>query len=89
MPIPDQKTIDKAIAGLHLNTPYYRVEQVGKQVIFSTRDGKVTWRITVESEPSGIRLPTLRCEAKTKKGRQCRAKAVRGTNPPRCSTHRK
>jgi hypothetical protein len=29
-----------------------------------------------------------RCKATTKNGRRCRAWAVRGTDPPRCSAHR-
>ena len=89
MPIPDQATIDKALAALHLNVPYYTAEQIGNEVIFRTRDGKVTWRVEVLDEPSGSKEPPkLRCEGRTKKGAQCRANAIAGTDPPRCATHR-
>ena len=97
---PDNKTINAALKALRVNVPYYTVTQEGDTVTFQTRNGAVTWQVDVvplATETSGAhgnsvtrKKPPLRirCQAITKAGRQCKGKALPGSNPPRCPVHK-
>lgn len=99
---PTQANIDKALKALRVNVPYYTVTQQRDVITFTTRNGAVTWRVTLPQEtnmvteksgahgkPVAKKKPALRarCQAMTKAGRQCKGKATKGSNPPRCAVH--